>query len=289
MPSRWAHPSVTLNYSITGGYLTKPLPVETLNLSDVAGVDADIVPAASDEPNAGVFVKLDKSADWVLKAVGGTSARRGMLRRTTIVEDLKAKLTTEDLSAVADRHDDDPMAELGELETVSRKRKYVRKRKFKVVSVDMPQCEPTRHPDSKERRVIRLLGTSTSSVWIALSDVAWLLTWLSDAVSTGGVPLPTKAELNANSPAVAGVSFQWDFDDAWEAVILSGPDSGTVVRTCVSDFCEEKWAKMDAIYKYGVTFARSTYEQRKAATLHFLETHCKGMAYTHEPAGSAAP
>ena len=118
MPLRWVHPSLTLTYSIKGGYLAKPLPVETLALSDLAGLDADTAPTADkdNDPLADVFVKLDKSAEWLLKAVGGSSAQKGFLRRTTLIEDLKTKMVGRGESfAVAD--DDDPMGALCDVDT----------------------------------------------------------------------------------------------------------------------------------------------------------------------------
>jgi hypothetical protein len=292
MPLRWVHPSLSRTYSIKGGYLNKPLPVETLVLSELTGQGVDIVPPIDKDadPLADVFVKLDKSAEWLIKAVGGANAQRGFLRRTMLIEDLKAKMVgCVDSIAVAD--DDDPMGELCEVDTPTKKKKYTCKRKWKFVAVDMPQCEPTRHPDSTERRVVRLLGLSTNQVWLPLPDVPWLLTWLADAVSTGGVPTPPASQLLANSPAVAGVNFKWDFvsEDSWEAVIITGPDKGTKITASVSAFNEDKWNEVDAIHQYGVSFAESTYEQRKAATLHFLEAHCKRRTNARASTEPATP
>ena len=185
--------------------------------------------------------------------------------------------------------DDDPMTASCDVATTTKKRNYTCKRKLRLVVANMPQCEPTRHPDSMERRAVRLLGLSTNQVWLPLSDVPWLLTWLADAITTGGVPTPAKPKLTANSPAVAGVSVKWDFVDSWEAVILTGPNAGALITASVSEFNEDKWAHVDAIYKYGVSFANSTYEQRKAATLHFLESYCKRMTDDSPTAEQAAP
>jgi len=268
------------------------MPVDTINLGDVIPSDAASPAVAGDAVSghqlADVFVKLDKSAEWLIKAAGGVTAQRGILRRTTIVEELKEKMHGHDAIPVSANHDDDddPMSALAEIDEPAdaapktKKTRYTRKRKCKVVDVDMPQCTPARHPDCTSRKTVRLLGVSTNQVWLSLPDVPWLLTWLADSVSCGGVPVDPPAPLAANSPAVAGVNFQWDFADSWEAVLLHGPNAGTKIRTCVSNFTEEKWAAMNAIHNYGVPFDRSTYEQRKAATLHYLEDHCKRMAET---------
>ena len=267
------------------------MPVDTIALSELGGLDSEHIPTpeTGTDPLSDVFVKLDKSADWLIKAVGGWTAQRGFLRRTALIEDLKAKMEEcGDSPAVAG--DDDPMGALCEVDTPKKKRKYLRKRKLKLVVVDMPQCEPTRHPDSQERRSVRLLGLSTNQVWLPLSDVPWLISWLADAISTGGVPTQPKSQLTANSPAVAGVNFKWDFfADSWEAVILTGPSAGATLKAPVSDFNEAKWAQADAIHKYPVSFADSTYEQRKAATLHYLEAYCKRVTDTSPSAEAATP
>ena len=292
MPPRWTNPTVQMTFSITGGYLTRPMPVQTTSMSAVQQRGATKSSAAAGDTTAGdthrladVFVKLDKSSDWMVKAVGGPKAQRGFLSRTTLVETLRSHMLRDSNasppSAVANGDDPDPMAALcnveGEMDTPKTKRRYARKRKGMVMEVDMPQCEPTRHPNCDSRKKVRLLGVSTNQVWLSLSDVPWLLQWLADAVSTSGVPVLHDDALSANSPAVAGVNFKWDFEDSWEAMILTGPKTGTMIRTSVSKFTDDKWALVDRVHKYGVSFADSTYEQKKAATLHYLEHHCKRM------------
>ena len=90
MAPRWVHPKVELAYSISGGYLTSPMPVRTMTVSGAArvtprrstdapsvesghGYDGD-AGATTDLTN--VYVKLDKSAEWLVKAVGGTKAQK---------------------------------------------------------------------------------------------------------------------------------------------------------------------------------------------------------------------
>ena len=290
MPRHWVHPTLTRTYSITGGFLHKPMPVDTVALSELGGIDSEHIPTpeAGMDPISDVFVKLDKSAEWLIKAVGGWTAQRGFLRRTSLLEDLKEKLE-ESVDSPAVAGDDDPMGALCDVDTPKKKRKYICKRKWRLVVVSMPQCEPTRYPDSTERRAVRLLGLSTNQVWLQLKDVPWLLTWLADAITTGGVPTTAKPTLTANSTAVAGVNVKWDFVDSWEAVILTGSNAGATITATVSEFNEDKWAHVDAIHKYGVSFANSTYEQRKAATLHFLESYCKRMTDESPTAEQAAP
>ena len=151
-----------------------------------------------------------------------------------------------------------------------------------IMELDMEQCDPTRHPDCTARRNVRLIAHSTNSIWLSLADVPWLVIRLADEVSTGGVPQSATRPLEANSPAVAGVNFTWDVDDSWVAVLLDGPHKGSTLHTKLSNFTEDKWRSVGAIHGYGVSFKDSTYDQRKAAALHFLESHCKAMMVTSE-------
>ena len=270
------------------------MPIQTKSLDACQPCDAANSPAVAGDTTedctrrlADVFVKINKNAEWMIKAVGGMKAQRGFLSRTKLVEDLKAHMlrlrgSTPPPSAVADVDDADPMSALcngeGDMYTAKPKpTKYSRKRKGMVVEVDMPQCEPSRHPNCDSRKKVRVLGVSTNQVWLALSDVPWLIQWLVDSVSTSGVPMLHDAVLTANSPAVAGVNFQWDFEDSWEATILVGPNTGSTIVSSVSDFAEAKWAVVAPVHNYGVSFADSTYAQKKTATLHYLEYHCTRM------------
>ena len=267
------------------------MPIHTKSLDACQPCDAANSPAVAGNTTADcsrrlsdVFVKIDKNAEWMIKAVGGMKAQRGFLSRTKLVEDLKAHMlrlgaSTPPPSAVADVDDADPMSALdgGEcnMDTAKPKpTKYSRKRKGMVVEIDMSQCEPSRHPHCDSRKKVRVLGVSTNQVWLALSDVPWLIQWLVDAVSTSGVPMLHDDVLAANSDAVAGVNFKWDFLDSWQAIILVGPRKGATITASVSNFAEEKWAVVDPVHKYGVSFADSTYAQKRAATLHYLEHHC---------------
>ena len=136
MPSRWNAPSVKLAYSITGGYLTKPMPVDTINLGDVIPSDAASPAVAGDAVSghqlADVFVKLDKSAEWLIKAAGGVTAQRGILRRTTIVEELKEKMHGRDAIPVSANHDDDDDDPMSALAAIAEPADAAPKRKINI-------------------------------------------------------------------------------------------------------------------------------------------------------------
>ena len=117
---------------------------------------------------------------------------------------------------------------------------------------------------------------STNSFWVSIGDLEWLVTWLADELETGGVPVASAVagvgDLGQNS-SVPGVHIRWDFRGAWEAAILEGSEQGQVVKSYVDKLTPEKWDKADALHKYGSTFQNATREQRKIATLHYLELH----------------
>ena len=273
---KWTPPTVHKTFSISGGFLTRPMPIDTRSVSCD---DAKSPAVASD--TAEHFVKIEKNADWMIKAVGGMRAQRGSLSRTKLVEELKTQMkrlgaSPPQPSAVEDVDYTDPMSALDPLDIDMKPtpKKCKRPRKGLVIEIDMPLCEPSRHPDCASRKTVRVLGFSTNQVWLALADVPWLIQWLVDSVSTSGVPMLHDAVLTANSPAVAGVNFQWDFEDSWEATILVGPNPGSTIVSSVSDFAEAKWAVVAPVHNYGVSFADSTYAQKKTATLHYLEYRC---------------
>ena len=65
----------------------------------------------------------------------------------------------------------------------------------------------------------------------------------------------------------------WDFGGAWEVSILQGAKRGSVFKTIVSDFTEEKWLAVGASAKYGTMFMFAKPSQKKQAAFMFLETH----------------
>ena len=218
-------------WSVEGGALGKSIGLDTKDI---------------DTPNGTVaFVKLDKNADWLLKAILGT-ANKGALRRATLFSTLTRRLhetvadplsewtpecapASSSTSAVAEDERCDPMSQLVEISsesaTPTKKRKsYTSKRgQNKITSVSMPEFEPTSHPDRKERRQVRLLALSTTSVWLCIEDIAWLVKWLSDELRSGGVPLESNdpvGALECNCEA-EHVHIRWDFGGSWEAIILA--------------------------------------------------------------------
>ena len=236
------------------------------------------------------FVKIDKRQEWLVKAAAGKGARPGALSRTKLLDEMKEKLVKEAKFASAApavaASAEDPMEALATLEPQKeppkRRKVYVSKRRQNLITeIEMRELEPTKHPNSERTRAVKLLPLSTNSLWLSTDDVGWLVSWLADELETGGVPMEAavadhEASLARNCHA-PGVHIRWDFDGAWEAVILQGSQKGRTVKSFVDKLDKSKWEKVDAVHKYGTTFEDATKEQRKTATFHFLEMHMQSV------------
>ena len=77
--------------------------------------------------------------------------------------------------------------------------------------------------------------------------------------------------------AVSGVHMRWDFDGAWEAIIIAGPAKGHKTKSYVDNMTSEKWETVAIIHKYAVAYEAASAEDKKQATKHFLETHMQGV------------
>ena len=174
------------------------------------GLDTKDVDTASGPVS---FIKLEKNADWLLKVTTGQCSR-GALRRASIFELLTKRLeetvanpesrwTPERVSgsgeasvgsgsgsgssAVAESGSSasgtiDPMSQLEELGSDSatpKKRRgqyYESKRGLnRIQTVSMPEYELVSHPGRTEERKIKLLPTSTVSLWLCIEDIPWLV------------------------------------------------------------------------------------------------------------------
>ncbi|MCP4243390.1 MAG: hypothetical protein GY772_22780, partial [bacterium] len=141
----------------SGGYCSKGPALETLELHTKTGNRA--------------FCRVEKNMDWLLKCSAGTTAQKGALRRSRVLEDLKAKLSEASDgvcqgSAVAEGLDpsDDPMSQLDPLEeseaVQARKRlKYSPNRVAnRVFHIDMPAMATAPGCASAQRRTVAVLG-----------------------------------------------------------------------------------------------------------------------------------
>ena len=285
---------LTKQWSIAGGRLGKPV-----GLTDVKDIDT---------PQGTVsFVKIDKNADWLLKAILGT-ANKGALRRSTLFSTLGEKLThvvadpasrwtpngvpeSPSSSAVADAPspavaESEPCDPMSQLEEISSEAATPKKRKTqgpyksirgqnKIQIVTMPEHEPLSHPGMTGDRNIRLLPTSTCSLSICIEDIPWLVRWLSDGLRSGGVPLPKSDPLDALecNCGAEHVYIRWDFGGAWEAIILEGANRGRKFKCSVSAFDARRWQAVGGGARYSKDFGRASPEQKKEASFFYSEKH----------------
>ena len=286
MPDKWKPIKVTKSLTFTGGLQSKHYALETKEIETGSG--------------AKMFVKIEKQSEWLYKAAAGKQAGKHSLKRTTLVEALRKRLKdTVDqdsqsavaeegaaTSAVADGGAD-PMLQLVPLPTdnqttpTKRRASYVSKRsKNRITEVDMPEQESRTHPSCATMRKVRLLAMSTNSLWIAVEDVDWLVTWLAAEVASGGVSVPEVSDpfrdLDANCQA-PGVHMRWDFDGAWEAIVISGTKQGKKVVSYVHALTPDKWTMAAVAAGLKGPLATATPEQRKQATFVFLELHMKRL------------
>ena len=142
---------------------------------------------------------------------------------------------------------------------------------------------------------MRLLAQSTNQTWISADDIEWLVQWLSDEYKSGGVAIDDGAPTDGLAPncAAPGVHIRWNFDGAWEAIILEDasavaggiPNTPQKLKSFVEKLTPEKWGVVDKIHNYGYSFGDATPEQRKKATFDFLENHIQ-RAVAKRPAAA---
>ena len=118
---------------------------------------------------------------------------------------------------------------------------YVKKKK--VFAVTMKECEPTRQPESTSTRIVYVYLGQTSRLYIDVSSIPWLLTWMHDELFTGGVPVKLPLEQSSAVADLDPVILRWDFEDFLFGV-KSGAPLGCVsfLRVCCW-VCERLLAK----------------------------------------------
>jgi hypothetical protein len=270
----WKPIALTRQLVFDGGYQRKAYKLDTKEIATDDGVE--------------VFVKIDKRQEWLLKAAAGKGARPGALGRTKIFNALKTKL----VAAVAasgqasdsqgSAPDGDPMAALAAIAPAPKKRKaYESKRgKDNITAITMPAFDPSAHPGDERQRVVHLLASSTTTMWLSERDVEWLVTCVADEYQTGGVPLDQPAvagDEEEGNCAAPGVRIQWDFEGAWEATMLRGEQQGQTCKSMVEKLNLDKWTAADAVHHYGTDFGSATPKQLKQATFDFLELHMQRL------------
>jgi len=150
----------------------------------------------------------------------------------------------------------------------------------RIEIIEMPKLAPSAHPLSTLKQKVKVIARGSNSMWIAKDDIDWLVHYLADEVAFGAVVCPEEppavAEPNSSVP---GLRIHWDFQsgNAWHAIFLEGPLKGQQFSSSVDKLTLEKWKVVADINNIKGTLAKATYEDRKCATLLFLEAHCRQL------------
>ena len=272
--------------TVKGGVSTKPKVVPTISV--VACGDAK-------------FARLNKYEPWFVQSIV-SSGKRHEARRVKIIDMLKAKLNDATTSDVADDSQtgapasSEPADIMDALDTIDdeptpKKKKYAGKRK-RNTSTTLPMTpQPLCVDPNSPRKDVTVLARSTTSLWISVDDIPWLLNYALDEIESGGVPAVVDGEpddpddeSNVGDPVadsncgVPGLCIKWDYKnetESYTAVITSGPCANTVVTTGMANFTAEKWARINPP-RTG-SFADATYPEKRDALFAFLKQHMLTM------------
>ena len=147
-------------FVVRGGLSKKPCVLDTMEIATPTG--------------ARHFCKVNKNDSWLLKCSAGREARKGVLKRSRVLETLKKKLgvvpardsvVTESTSAPEEEVDKDPMNDLdvvvdGAAQRSPKKPKYCPKRVCnRIQKIEMP-VRPQRVPAPQWR------GTAWCTQWL---------------------------------------------------------------------------------------------------------------------------
>jgi hypothetical protein len=204
-----------------------------------------------------------------LKCVGGARTQKGDLKAVTVVDEIRDKLnsTAEPSavagpSAIADGDDDDapdPMDVLDEVPDtpVKATKKAVRTPQKKTARAMVTELQMPQRPlcvGSAETTTVWMYlkpnnrNVKTSSMYIRVDCIDWLLAYAADELFHQGVKRDTVADEDlkvANCSAVADVSLEWDFDKhLWEAEFLAGPFQGVTLSFGIADLTASRLAKL---------------------------------------------
>ena len=243
------------------------------------------------------FCKVNKNDSWLLKCSAGREARKGVLKRSRVLETLKKKLgvvpaqdpeLTESTSAPSEEVAHDPMNDLdvvaeGEAQRSPKKLKYYPKR---VCNRIQKIAMPMRPPESARSAVaghctVHAMARGTNQLWIAVEDVTWLVNYVADEVALGGVAEQQDESDTEGNCELPLLRMKYDFAaSAWQANFVDGPLRGETFTSSVANMSAEKWATVQAAV--AVEFENATLQQVKEGTRLFLKNHCETVLAQHD-------
>ena len=270
-------------FVVRGGLSKKPCVLDTMEIATPTGTRH--------------FCKVNKNDSWLVKCSAGREARKGVLKRSRVLETLKKKLgvvpaqdpeLTESTSAPSEEVAHDPMNDLdvvaeGEVQRSPKKLKYYPKRVCnRVQKIAMPM----RPPESASSAVaghctVHAMARGTNQLWIAVEDVKWLVNYVADEVALGGVAEQQDESDTEGNCELPLLRMKYDFAaSAWQADFVDGPLRGETFTSSVANMTAEKWATVQAAV--AVEFENATLQQVKEGTRLFLKSHCETVLAQHD-------
>ena len=270
-------------FVVRGGLSKKPCVLDTMEIATPTGTRH--------------FCKVNKNDSWLVKCSAGREARKGVLKRSRVLETLKKKLgvvpaqdpeLTESTSAPSEEVAHDPMNDLdvvaeGEAQRSPKKLKYYPKRVCnRVQKIAMPM----RPPESARSAVaghctVHAMARGTNQLWIAVEDVKWLVNYVADEVALGGVAEQQDESDTEGNCELPLLRMKYDFAArVWQADFVDGPLRGETFTSSVANMSAEKWATVQAAV--AVEFENATLQQVKEGTRLFLKNHCETVLAQHD-------
>ena len=275
-------------FVVRGGLSKKPCVLDTMEIATPTG--------------ARHFCKVNKNDSWLLKCSAGREARKGVLKRSRVLETLKKKLgvvpardsvVTESTSAPEEEVDKDPMNDLdvvvdGAAQRSPKKPKYCPKRVCnRIQKIEMP----VRPPESASSAVaghcmVHAMARGTNQLWIAVEDVRWLVNYVAAEVALGGVAEEQDESDTEGNCELPQLRMKYDFAArVWQADFVDGPLRGESFASSVANMSAEKWATVQAAV--AVEFEKATLQQLKEGTRLFLKSHCETVLAQHDSGDDA--
>ena len=274
--------TVQHNFTVKGALNKKPCVLETMEVATGTKVRH--------------LCRVNKNDPWLVKCCAGREARKGVLKRSKVLETLKRKLggigdsvVTDSISPASDDGAHDPMNSLDDLaegaaERSPKKPKYSPKRlSNRVQEIEMPM----RPPESGDSAVaghkqVHVLARGTNQLWIDVEDIPWLINYVAAEVALGGVPeQQDDSDAEGGNCELEGLRMKYCFANrAWQGDFVEGPLRGNRFSSSVDNLTPEKWAIVQAKWAtvqaaVAVEFERATLQQLKEGTRLFLLHHCQ--------------
>lgn len=280
--SQWRTPAIVTKMCISGGFAAKSYSGHCESMT-VATPDGEIE-----------FVRVAKDQEWLLKTTAGPKAQNGTLKRSRIIDIIKRLLQS---SSSADEHDaspavagadlvdDDPMNQLDGVgvSPSAKKRKVAQYRSKRAVgqvrTLVVNKLCPQAHPQNEDTITIKVMPTGTQKLWLAKESIPWLVRYVSDEVSCGGVPLCDEEEAREadENTSIPGLRIEWDFakGNAWRATFFDGSLKGNVIVSSVEKLTQEKWDKVASKCGYEIEYCDASESLLKQATYQYLLQACQ--------------